>query len=221
MWLGLAVSNYFLLCRASELWACEDGKVHPELGLTRECVTFSRQGVQVKFGNRSTATTVQIRFVASKCKKKRAGCTVTRTRLSIEREMGGVLMGTFEVLLELLDVHLQLKGEAPLTVRATSRGWKVFTRTEAVTVLRLMVGCSVRDPMQFALHSGRIGGSTQLAAQDISELQIQRAGRMKSRAFMTYVREAGEGAEVFSAALAQTPIFLEVRLTQAAVWCER
>ena len=66
-----------------------------------------------------------------------------------------------------------------------------------------MVDCSGRDPMQFALHSGRIGGGTQIAAQGISELQIQRAGRWKSRAFVTYVREAGEGAEAVSAALAR------------------
>ena len=76
-----------------------------------------------------------------------------------------------------------------------------------MTALRLTVGCSGRDPMQFALHSGRIGGGTQLAAQGISELQIQRAGRWKSRGFMAYVREAGEGAEVVSAALAQTQYF--------------
>ena len=118
--------------------------------------------------------------------------------------MGGVLMVAFEVLLELFDVHRQLPGEEPLTVRATSRGWKALTRTQAVTVLRLMVGCSGRDPMQFALHSGRIGGGTQLAAQGISELQVQRAGRWKSRAFMAYVKEAGERAKVVSAALAQT-----------------
>ena len=130
----------------------------PEFCLTRECLTFLREGVPVAFENRSTATALQIRFEASKCDQKRAGCTITRTRLSNEREMGGVLMGAFEVLLELLDVHPQLPGEAPLTARATSRDWKVFTRTEAVTALRLMVGYSGRDPMQFALHSGRIGG---------------------------------------------------------------
>ena len=56
--------------------------------------------------------------------------------------------------------------------------------------------------MQFALHSGRIAGATQLAAQGLSELQIQRAGRWKSRAFMTYEREAGEGADAVSTALA-------------------
>ena len=39
MWLGLALS-YFLLCRASELWAYVDGKVHPAFRLTRNCLTF-------------------------------------------------------------------------------------------------------------------------------------------------------------------------------------
>ena len=80
----------------------------------------------------------------------------------------------------------------------------MFTRSEAVAALRLMVGSSGRDPMQFALHSGRIGGGgRQLAAQGLSDLQIQRAGRCKSRAFMTYVREAGEGADAVSTALAK------------------
>ena len=40
MWLGLALS-YFLLCRASALWADADGKVNPEFCLTRNCLTFS------------------------------------------------------------------------------------------------------------------------------------------------------------------------------------
>ena len=38
-----------------------------------------------------------------------------------------------------------------------SLGRKVFTRTEAVIALRLMVASSGRDPMQFARYSGRIG----------------------------------------------------------------
>ena len=60
---------------------------------------------------------VQIRFVGRRSAiKKDPGCTITRTRLSNEMEMGGVLMGAIEVLLELLDVHPQLPGEAPLTV---------------------------------------------------------------------------------------------------------
>ena len=83
---------------------------------------------------------------------------ITRTRLSNEREMEGVSMRAFEGLLELLHVHPHLPGGAPLTVRAMSHGEKAFTRTEGVTELRLMIECSDRDPMQFALHSGRMGG---------------------------------------------------------------
>jgi len=203
MWLGLAVS-YFLLCRASELWAYANGQVHPEFCLTRKCISFFHKGVQVAFENRAIATAVQVKFLASKCDQKRAGCTITRTRLVNEKRSGGAQMGAFETLLELLDVYPLLPAEAPLTVRSTPVGWQVFTRTEAVAALRLMVGSSGRDPMQFALHSGRIGGATQLASQGISELQIQRAGRWKSRAFMTYVREAGEGANSVSVALAKT-----------------
>ena len=90
-----------------------------------------------------------------------------------------------------------------MTMRSTSGEWKVFARSEAVAALRLMISSSGKNPMQFALHSGRIGGGgTQLAAQGLSDLQIQRAGRWKSRAFMTYVREAGEGAEAVSTTLA-------------------
>ena len=107
-------------------------------------------------------------------------------------------------MLDLIDVHPLLEGGSPLIVRLTARGWKAFTRTEAVAALRLMNPSSGRDPAQYALHSGRIGGATQLAAQGLPELQIQRAGGWKSRAFMSYVREAGEGAESVSAALAQS-----------------
>ena len=104
----------------------------------RECLKFSCGGLQVEFGNRSTATPVQVRFVASKCDKKRAGCTIIRTRLSNDREMGGLPMEAFEVQQKLLDVHPQVLGGPPLTVRATLRGWRVFTTTEAVTALQLM-----------------------------------------------------------------------------------
>ena len=201
--LGLALS-YFLLCRASELWAYANGKVHPEFCLTRNCLTFLRGEGQVAFENRSSVNAVQVRFVASKNDQKRAGCTITRTRASGETEVGGVPAGAFEALLELLSVHPQLPGEVPLTARLTPLGWRVFIRAEAVEVLRLMVGSSGRDPAQYALHSGRIGGATQLTAQGASELQIQRAGRWKSRAFMTYGRAAGEGAESVSPALPKT-----------------
>ena len=55
MWLGLAMS-YFLLCRASELWAYANGQVHLEFCLTRNCFVFGHGGIQVAFENRSAAS---------------------------------------------------------------------------------------------------------------------------------------------------------------------
>ena len=77
----------------------------------------------------------------------------------------------------------------------------MITRTEAVVALRMMAASAGKNPAHFALHSGRIEGATKLVAQGMSELQIQRADRWKSRAFMVYVRDAGEGAQKVSAAL--------------------
>ena len=85
--------------------------------------------------------------------------------------------------------------------RRTASGWKVITRAEAVIVLRMMAASAGKNLAQFALHLGRIGGATKLAAQGMSELHTQRAGRWKSRAFVVYVRESGEGAQKVSAAL--------------------
>ena len=64
-----------------------------------------------------------------------------------------------------------------------------------------MAASAGKNPAQFVLHSGRIEGATNLAAQGMSELKTQRAGRWQSRAFMVYVRDAGEGAQKVSAAL--------------------
>lgn len=200
IWLGLALS-YFLLCRASELFAYEDGLVHPDFCLTRDCLTFYRGDVQVSFDERKTADSVRIFFVASKADQNRQGCTITRARVTGRRPGGGRPAGAFEALLELLDLHPDLPGRAPLMTRLTASGYTVVTRAEALVALRSMVAGTGRDPAHYALHSGRIGGATQLAAQGMTDAQIQLAGRWKSRAFMVYVRDAREGAKAVSTAL--------------------
>ena len=58
-----------------------------------------------------------------------------------------------------------------------------------------------QEPRSVFVVFGADGGRTKLVAQEMSELQIRRAGRWKSRAFMVYVRDAGEGAQKVSAAL--------------------
>ena len=60
MWLvGLALS-YFLLCRASELFACANGLVHPDFCLTRDCLTFFRVDVQVNIEDRARTDFVKV-----------------------------------------------------------------------------------------------------------------------------------------------------------------
>lgn len=200
VWLGLTLS-YFLLCRASELFAYANGLVHPDFCLTRDCLRYFHGDTQVETEDRARADSVRIRFVASKADQNREGCTITRTRSPRSQASGRAPFGAFEAIVELLNVHPNLPGRAPLMTRMGANGWKVVTRGEAVVALRRMVACAGKDPAQYALHSGRIGGATQLAAQGVSDLQIQRAGRWKSRAFMVYVREAGEGAETVSVGL--------------------
>lgn len=65
-------------------------------------------------------------------------------------------MGAFDLLLE--HIHSQLPGGAPLTVRGTSLSWKVYTRTDAVAALRLMVRRCGREPMHLALHTEWVRG---------------------------------------------------------------
>ena len=51
-------------------------------------------------------------------------------------------------------------------------GWRVTNRREATHALRMIVGGVGRYHLQYALHSGRIGGATQLAAQGATNIQI-------------------------------------------------
>ena len=111
--------------------------------------------------------------------------------------------GALEILLDLLELYPILDGAARLIQTYSVEGWRVINRREAPHALRMIVGGVGRDPLQYALHSGRIGGATQLAAQGATNVHLQRARRWKSSAFMAYVREGGEGAELVSQASTQ------------------
>ena len=69
---------------------------------------------------------MQVRFVASEHDQKRAGCTITRTRVPGEKKVGGEPAGAFEALPELLRVHPQLPGEAPVNREAHATGLESF-----------------------------------------------------------------------------------------------
>ena len=78
-------------------------------------------------------------------------------------------------------------------------GWRVINRREATHALRVIVGGVGRDPLPYALHSGRIGGATQSAAQGTTNVQIQGAchyltNRFKMKAPVAPSRSLQEGS---------------------------
>ena len=131
---------------------------------------------------------MEVTFRASKSDQKMQGAVVTRERV-IDRAGGNQVvrqMGALEILLDLLEVHHpELGASVPLTQSLKQGRWAVVSRSEATVALRDMARRVGANPEDFALHSGRIGGATQLAKQGASVIQIQRAGRWKSGAFMT------------------------------------
>ena len=88
MWMGLALA-YFLLYRASELFANDSGMVHPDYCLTRRDLTFFKGVQQLKWVDRREADKVEICFRASKADQKRIGAVVTRTRVQQTEKRGG------------------------------------------------------------------------------------------------------------------------------------
>ena len=100
LWLG----------KASALLSCANGRVHPEFFLIFRSLTLSRGEAQHKSEHRPSADVVQVRFVAFNHDQKRLGRTITRT-LAAGTTAGAVgSRGTFETVLELLDLHPQLLG---------------------------------------------------------------------------------------------------------------
>ena len=123
MWLvGLALS-YFLLCRASELFAYANGLVHPGFCLTRDCLKCFRGDVQGNIEDRARADSVKV-LLRQKTDQHREGCTTTRVRMAEGAGVGKTPVGAFEALGELLDVYPRRPGGAPLTTRRTASGGK-------------------------------------------------------------------------------------------------
>ena len=145
MWMGLALA-YFLLCRASELFAYDSGMVHPDYCLTRRDLTFFKGVQQLKWVDRREADKVEICFRASTADQKRIGALVTRTRVQQTEKEGGREVGALEILLDLKDTHTDLDMTAPLMQSCTTSGWKVITQSEATRALRLLVSCVGREP---------------------------------------------------------------------------
>ena len=177
VWMGLALS-YHILCRASEIWAYGNGLVHPDLSHEKGLVSF-RGTMQLDWKEKRQADKVEVTFRAGKSDQNRLGSVVLRTKvMAVDRVDGDVRSkGALEILLDLLDIYPTLDGAAPLMQTYSIAGWRVVNYNKATHAWRMIVGGAGRDPFQYVLRSGRIGGATQLAAQETTDVQIQRAGR--------------------------------------------
>ncbi|CAM9799246.1 unnamed protein product, partial [Sphacelaria rigidula] len=179
-WLCLCIS-YFFLCRASELFAYSNGKIHKDFGLTRGDIAFKRNGVQcVHVGEWHQADCVEMRFRASKSDQGRKGAVLLRSRTNkpgnAQPLMVGNLLGAggggFETVRELMLMHPNLGAEVPLAAFPSGKTWTVWTRSQATFALRALVQHQGLQPLEYALHSGRIGGATRLAAAGLQPAVI-------------------------------------------------
>ena len=187
-WLGLVLS-YLLLARASELFSYDDGGVHAEFCLLRSDLTFfDEHGRVLPWHLRDSAVEVEVNFRASKADQQRRGAKVRQRGLCLD------------VIRQLIRVAPGLPMNSPLVTNKTG---KTVTRRKGTTVLRQMVKAlgDQSDAQQYALHSGRIGGATALAAAGLSDAAIMAAGRWKSLAFMVYVRPNSGDSRAVAAAL--------------------
>lgn len=188
----------FFLCRASEIYAASNGKVHKEFGLTRGNVRFFMEDSVVaspclwRFADR-----VKVRFRVSKGNHDEAVVSRVKTTSGQARiewdwkgpksSVGGQPgVGGFEVMLELMRAHCELDANAPIATFADGFRWRVWTEREATAALRAVIECQGLEPSEYALHSGRIGGATRLAAMGLSTYDFQQQGRWKSNAVGMY-----------------------------------
>ena len=86
--------------------------------------------------------------------------------------------GAVDPMLELLSCHTTLPADAPLSSYRSGNEVIVVTYNQALQALRELVAVAGRNPMDFGLHSLRIGGASTLAVGgDISEGVIPNEGR--------------------------------------------
>ena len=139
---------------------------------------------QVKAGDSPGVNTVEVRFKESEGDQGRKRAVLVRTKG--EGRRGGEEV---ELLQELYQINVG-RAELPLTAFYSTRRWQVWTRSQEIQCMRQGLSVEARNgekeekrprarliPEEFAVHSGRIGGATRLAAMGASPLVIQREGR--------------------------------------------
>ncbi len=111
--------------------------------------------------------------------------------------------GAVALMVQLLVEYMSLAPDAPLASYLHDDGIRsVWTQAQATRALREIVATAGMPPNEFALHSLRIGGATQISASHIAKDVLQREGRWRSDAYKVYVRNMGKRVGAVSDALA-------------------
>ena len=184
------------------MFATSPGVVNELQCLRRGDVAFFKGSEQLDWHLWPRADRVEVRFRGSKGDQYRKGAVLTRVRGAIATalHLGG---GAVDLMVELMSSQLLLPPSAPLASYSTSGGgWDVWTQSQATTALRKVVAVAGMKPQEFALHSLRIGGATQLSASGVAENVLQREGRWRSDAYKVYERNVGQEVRLVSDALA-------------------
>ncbi|CAM9989498.1 unnamed protein product [Pylaiella littoralis] len=126
-WMGIALS-YFLLCRASELWAYDDGLVHADFCLRRGTFVFFKGVYKLAWDVRRQADRVEVTFNVSESDQKRQGAVVTREKVveDTEGRKSFEKMGALKSI-DFLDVHPELGSNAPIMQSAKLGSWAVVS----------------------------------------------------------------------------------------------
>ncbi|KAG5175356.1 hypothetical protein JKP88DRAFT_153337, partial [Tribonema minus] len=176
VWRGVALA-FFLLLRASEIWAYHsDGLVHPDFCVQAGDVHFRRQGRPLPAAAGHTADEARFIIRGSKTDQLRVGSTAVLTAA------GGGLADPVRIFADVVAaLPAAATAQHPLMSVATRAGGiGALKRREAELLIRSLAMRQGLDPRQYGTHSMRVGGATTLAHAGVPGRLIQAAGRWRS-----------------------------------------
>ena len=108
---------FFLLCRASELFAYDDTEfVHPEFCSTRRLLSFRQDSLMLSWQDRDRADRVEVHFVRLReTRHSEEKISYERGYPRQTRPAGRGNLGGVEIIFERLRRHPSLPMDAPLT----------------------------------------------------------------------------------------------------------
>ena len=184
IWRGITLSFYMLL-RASEIFAYDDGLVHPDFCIRIADIDFRQNGRQLPLTARATADEVRVTLRGSKNDQQRKGACIPLTMTN----RGPA--DPVQIMIDLCDaLPPGIDGSYPLlSVRDQHGRVRCVTRTEAGHAIKALASAAGLNPDNYHTHSLRAGGATTLAHKRVPDRLIKQAGRWRSDTYRDYIRD--------------------------------